>query len=314
MRERGVALYLAIMIMFILLAIGLGISTIIVSQMKMIRGMGDSVIAFYAADTGIDKTIFYDNKVIPSGGTRGLCYMNTSCPAPDCDWTCTGCGESGGDCGDTTCTDCTVIYESDLNGKRYDVEAVISGGATTIKSSGSYKGTKRAIEVVRLPPPKKVFVTSQRYTGELGGLFGADAICQTLADNATPVLTGTYKAWLSDGTTSATSRLTHHPGPYVRVDGVRIADNWDDLTDGALQNPIEITENGETPLLYFIVWTNTKIDGTVFSSLDHCSDWTTSSDSYWAAYGYFLETDSAWTTFASGGACSWVMRLYCFEQ
>jgi len=56
--QKGVSLYLALMIMFILLAIGLGVSLIIVSQMKMIRGMGDSVIAFYAADTGIERALY----------------------------------------------------------------------------------------------------------------------------------------------------------------------------------------------------------------------------------------------------------------
>ena len=58
MAEKGVSIYLALMIMFILLAIGLGISLIIVSQMKMIRGMGDSVVAFYAADTGIEHSLY----------------------------------------------------------------------------------------------------------------------------------------------------------------------------------------------------------------------------------------------------------------
>ena len=56
--KKGVSLYLALMIMFILLAIGLGVSLIIVSQMKMMKGMGDSVIAFYAADTGIERALY----------------------------------------------------------------------------------------------------------------------------------------------------------------------------------------------------------------------------------------------------------------
>ena len=56
--QKGVSLYLALIIMFILLAIGLGISLIIVSQMKMIRGMGDSVVAFYAGDTGIEHSLY----------------------------------------------------------------------------------------------------------------------------------------------------------------------------------------------------------------------------------------------------------------
>ena len=55
--QKGVALYLALLIMAILLSIGLALSVILMGQMRMIRGMGDSVIAFYAADTGIEKAL-----------------------------------------------------------------------------------------------------------------------------------------------------------------------------------------------------------------------------------------------------------------
>ena len=45
---------------------------------------------------------------------------------------------------------------------------------------------------------KRVFVTSANYTGDLGGLVGADSKCQALADSAG--LDGNYKAWLSTNT------------------------------------------------------------------------------------------------------------------
>ena len=44
-------------------------------------------------------------------------------------------------------------------------------------------------------PSLTVFVSSQNYTGALGGISGADAICQNCASAAG--LTGTFKAWLS---------------------------------------------------------------------------------------------------------------------
>ena len=55
--QKGVSLYLALMIMTVLLAITFGIATIFLGQTKMIRGMGYSVIAFYAADIGIEKVL-----------------------------------------------------------------------------------------------------------------------------------------------------------------------------------------------------------------------------------------------------------------
>jgi len=56
--QKGVSLYLALLIMAILLSIGLGISAILFGQIKIIRGIGDSVVAFYAADTGIEEVLY----------------------------------------------------------------------------------------------------------------------------------------------------------------------------------------------------------------------------------------------------------------
>ena len=56
--KNGVSLYLALMIMTVLLALALGISAILLGQMKVMRGMENSVIAFYAADTGIERTLY----------------------------------------------------------------------------------------------------------------------------------------------------------------------------------------------------------------------------------------------------------------
>ena len=54
-------------------------------------------------------------------------------------------------------------------------------------------------------PTYKVFNSSTSYNGNLGGLTGADAKCQSRA--AAAGLTGTYKAWLSSTTINAKDRL-----------------------------------------------------------------------------------------------------------
>jgi hypothetical protein len=69
--KKGVSLYLALIIMFILIAIGLGVSLIIVSQMKMMKGMGDSVVAFYAADTGIEHSLYNSRIEVGNGQVSG---------------------------------------------------------------------------------------------------------------------------------------------------------------------------------------------------------------------------------------------------
>ncbi len=56
-KQQGTTLYLSLMIMTILLAVAFGLSSIFLGQAKMIRSMGQSVIAFYAADAGIEEVL-----------------------------------------------------------------------------------------------------------------------------------------------------------------------------------------------------------------------------------------------------------------
>lgn len=55
--QRGVALYLALLVLTILFSISLALTTLLVGQIKIIRGLGDSVVAFYAADTGMERAL-----------------------------------------------------------------------------------------------------------------------------------------------------------------------------------------------------------------------------------------------------------------
>ena len=164
---------------------------------------------------------------------------------------------------------------------------------------------------------KYVFVTSTLFTGDMGGLFGADASCQLLAAQAG--LPGTYLAWLSTVVSSPASRFNHWAGLYVRVDGVTIAEGWSDLTDGTLDAPINLDEHGNEPpegipcLLEKPVWTNTAPDGTKHPGGDTCEAWT------WSGVGPghrgdWKSADTKWTSLCSGGACSLLSPIYCFEQ
>lgn len=56
--EKGISLLLAVLVSSVLLAISLGVSAILISQIRMIKGMGDSVIAFYAADNGVEEMLY----------------------------------------------------------------------------------------------------------------------------------------------------------------------------------------------------------------------------------------------------------------
>ena len=55
--QKGASLYLAVMIMSISLAMVLGIATILTGQIKTMKGIENSVIAFYGADTGVERML-----------------------------------------------------------------------------------------------------------------------------------------------------------------------------------------------------------------------------------------------------------------
>ena len=55
--QKGVIVFLAVVMVAILLSIGLAITVILMGQLRMIRNIGNSVVAFYAADTGIEKAL-----------------------------------------------------------------------------------------------------------------------------------------------------------------------------------------------------------------------------------------------------------------
>jgi hypothetical protein len=171
------------------------------------------------------------------------------------------------------------------------------------------KGCKRLLNC----GPCRVFLSSTTQDGNLGGLSGADARCQSLATSAS--LPGTYRAWLSDDAQSPSTRFSRSGGSYQLLNGATIANKWADLTDGSLAAPITLAENGATfddP--GFRAWTNTLANGTGGGVLDeNCVGWTTGANGSDGDEGQVTATSDNWTDFASG-TCNNLFHLYCFQQ
>ena len=161
----------------------------------------------------------------------------------------------------------------------------------------------------------RVFVTSTSYSGNLGGLSGADAKCQARADAVS--LGGNWKAWISTNSISAASRLEHSSVPYKLINGELIANNWEDLTDGALSIPIYRTETGAFTG-YDEVWTDTFTSGASEGGNYDCTDWTSSAGVWDGRKGFSGNSNRSWTSYLdlgqSLGLCADGRRLYCFEQ
>lgn len=172
-----------------------------------------------------------------------------------------------------------------------------------------------------------VFVSSAVYFGSMGGLSGADANCQGLADSVS--LHGQFKAWLSDDNDSPLTRFSRPPGPYVLVDRSVVAQDWSALTSGQLSHAINLTEKQTSPSgnplpcessIRSGVWTATYDNGELSVGYD-CANW--SSDTSDAAlWGNWDSASGGWSftcgESVTGGSPPWMclhqFPIYCFEQ
>lgn len=187
------------------------------------------------------------------------------------------------------------------------------------KKKKCVKKAKKHNSAVPAPPPPAcgtgapclVFLTSTTHVGgALGGLVGADAICQQKAQAAS--LPGTYMAWLADSTGSPVTRFVRSTGPYRRVDGVTVADNWTDLTDGSLAATLNLTETGTSVNSGPSAWTHVQADGTAEADPDHCGNWGSPSGS--GDFGRAALTDTKWTDDELTNCSAAPLHLYCFQQ
>jgi hypothetical protein len=161
-----------------------------------------------------------------------------------------------------------------------------------------------------------VFTTSTTYTGNLGGLAGADAICNARAAAAN--LPGTYMAWISTAQGSPSTRFVQSAVPYRMVNNAKVADDWADLTDGTLDVNINKTELNGTPLNSTIscnnttrqTWTGTNANGT--AAANTCADFSTTNST--GAVGRNTITDATWSVCNAAAACTVTAPIYCFQQ
>ncbi len=163
-------------------------------------------------------------------------------------------------------------------------------------------------------PARRVFVTSTQQMGDMGGLEGADDICQTRADSMD--LGGQFRAYLIDGNTGLEARLEPSTEAYIRLDGVRVADNWGDLTDGMLQAAINVDEQRLRHDDGFErAWTGLTGEP-VFDG--DCGNWTDvlgmCPGDGCGASGDVAQSGPTWEANGYQQPCSFNLRLYCIEQ
>ena len=162
---------------------------------------------------------------------------------------------------------------------------------------------------------KVVFVTSETYTGkEVDGATGAHEHCTYLAEMAGLDNHNNFKAFISAvGFIPADAEhFAHAEIPYVRPDGIRIADDWEDLVQEGPAHGILIAENGEVYAEWY-VWTGTDSDGKMFLPEVTCAGWASSVAKGRLGRTSISPNGAEWTSFSTV-SCDLDARLYCFEQ
>jgi hypothetical protein len=168
--------------------------------------------------------------------------------------------------------------------------------------------------------PKTIFVTSTLHTGDLGGLAGADGICQGLADASLIVPEGEYIALLSTEDVTSSTRFGPTTGPFIRPDGVIVAAGYAELfgtigstTARDLINSVSIDEQGEEN--FSKTWTTTSNSGTpeldILGPLSACSAWT--SEDFFARVGVSLARDDRWLNLENND-CDTPNAFYCVQR
>jgi hypothetical protein len=234
----------------------------------------------------------------PSDCQSALC--NGTCQVGTCNDKIQNEAETDVDCGGPTCTKCADTQSCNV--------------ATDCMNDDCSKG------LCITPTARIIFVTSTMTDGNMGGLLGADGICNSLAGKKQ--LPGTYMAWLSDNTGSPSTRMVKSAVPYTLVDGTVVADNWAGLTSGTLKHAIDMTELGGTPPIgntgcggggYPTVYTDTHLDGTLANSNYTCVNWTAGGTNQ-STLGRANITDQTWTSFCGGALCKSLSPIYCVQQ
>jgi len=186
------------------------------------------------------------------------------------------------------------------------------------------------------------FITSTDQSGDFGGLAGADALCQRLAQAAGSPATRSWAAYLStQGAGAANARDRIGAGPWHNANGVMIASDLDDLHGDSTRDSnymiaeTGVDENGEAIPGRFgrpegvgnkhDILTGSSSTGMAYAGDgDHtCNNWTSGGEGS-AALGHFDRSgggnNTSWNAAHGSRSCSLpdfnatggAGKIYCF--
>ena len=162
--EQGSAIFFAVITLSLLFAIGMGVATLFSGELRILRGVGDSVVALNAGDSGVENVLYLDIQNCPAsasvseGGSFTSCSVSEKPCYPGC---VSECVDEGSGVDPLICTKTIPVGVVFGNASSYDVDIVTPGtgncptmvGASTVhycvESTGNFGDARRTIEVTR---------------------------------------------------------------------------------------------------------------------------------------------------------------------
>jgi hypothetical protein len=180
---------------------------------------------------------------------------------------------------------------------------------------------ERLDRLTQLLEPKTLFVTSQQYTGDLGGAVGADDKCNALAQTGI-VPEGEYVALLFVDGEKPHARATASLGMIIRPDGGIVAENiaslfardWPSGDEYLISRPL-LDENG-TEIgggILGRVWTGANAFGQGGGGFPNCADWMIGDNAETGNQGQASSQTEDWFLVESV-SCDQLARLYCLQR
>jgi len=157
---------------------------------------------------------------------------------------------------------------------------------------------------------KYVFITSLAYTGNLGGLAGADKTCATLAASAGHA--GAWVAWLSDESTDALDRIAD-VGPWYAMGSTTLVAATKSAFAYTPAASVARDQNGAGTSNVHAMWSGTQTGGT--RVVGHtCKSWTDGTNASTGQQTKELGGGTGGWFPDARGPCYMLMPLACIQQ
>ena len=147
--EKGISIYMIVVLLFVLFGLAIGLSSLVLGQLTILKSMGNSITAFYAADSGTEEMLYKIKQADPQNNifvdpndpdhTGSIISTDFSGSSFKVDLLCHHGGISNDTLCQARCPDCNhdlAMENEDKCIPRF-----------CITSKGTFEGTNRAIEV-----------------------------------------------------------------------------------------------------------------------------------------------------------------------